>query len=153
MTRQGRNLPALKEVDQDMSVVGVLVLAVVVVAATAYGLVRRRRSGALREAPAVTALSADDLGVPLGERATLLQFSSAFCRPCVATRHVLDGVAERLEGVHHVEIDAETHLDLVRRLNVASTPTTLLLDGSGIERRRAGGVPRRHEVLAALAEL
>jgi hypothetical protein len=71
----------------------------------------------------------------------------------VATRQVLDAVAERIDGVEHVEIDAESHLDLVRRLNVASTPTTLLLDGSGVERRRAGGVPRRHEVLAALAEL
>ena len=132
---------------------GFAVVLAVVALATAYGIVRRRRAGALREAAASTALTADDLGVPLGERATLLQFSSAFCRPCVATRHVLDGVAERMDGVAHVEIDAESHLELVRRLDVASTPTTLLLDGSGIERRRAGGVPRRHEVLAALAEL
>jgi thiol-disulfide isomerase/thioredoxin len=136
-----------------MSTTGVVVLVVVLLAAAAYGVLRRRRAGALRDAPAVTTLSADDLGVPLGERATLLQFSSAFCRPCVATRQVLDAVAERIDGVEHVEIDAASHLDLVRRLNVASTPTTLLLDGSGVERRRAGGVPRRHEVLAALAEL
>ena len=130
-----------------------IVLVAVLALATIYGLSRRRRAGALRQAPAATALTADDLGAPLGERATLLQFSSAFCRPCVATRHVLDGVVERLDGVTHVEVDAESHLDLVRRLNVASTPTTLLLDGSGIERRRAGGIPRRDEVLAALAEL
>ena len=136
-----------------MPPVGVVVLVAVLVGATAYGFVRRRRSGALRDMPDVAALTADDLGVPLGERATLVQFSSAFCRPCVATRHVLDAVAERLDGVAHVEIDAETHLDLVRRLNVASTPTTLLLDGTGVERRRAGGVPRSHEVLAALAEM
>jgi hypothetical protein len=78
-----------------MSVVGAVALAVVLIAATAYGLVRRRRSGVLREAPSVAALTEADLGMPLGERATLLQFSSAFCRPCVATRHVLDAVAER----------------------------------------------------------
>ena len=136
-----------------MSLVGALVLAVVLVGATAYGLVRQRRLGALRDTAAATAVTADDLGTPLGERATLLQFSSAFCRPCVATRHILDAVAERVDGVEHVEIDAESHLDLVRRLGVASTPTTLLLDGAGVELRRAGGVPRRHEVLAALAEL
>ena len=139
-----------------MSVVGVAVMAAVLVAATAFGLVRRRRSGALRNARASAveaAVTPADLGEPLGERATLLQFSSAFCRPCVATRHILDAVAERVEGVEHVEIDAEYHLDLVRRLGVASTPTTLLLDGAGVELRRAGGVPRRHEVLAALAEL
>jgi len=136
-----------------MSVVGVVVVAAVLVAATAYGLLRQGRGGALRAAESVAALTADDLGVPLGERATLVQFSSAFCRPCVATRHVLDTVAERMDGVAHVEIDAESHLDLVRRLDVAATPTTLLLDRSGVERKRAGGVPRRHEVLAALAEL
>jgi thiol-disulfide isomerase/thioredoxin len=136
-----------------MSIAGAVVLGVVVLAATAYGLVRRRRAGVLRDTPTAAALSADDLGAPLGERATLVQFSSAFCRPCVATRQVLDGVAARVDGVAHVEIDAELHLDLVRRLDVSSTPTTLVLDGDGIERRRAGGVPRRHEVLAALAEL
>jgi thiol-disulfide isomerase/thioredoxin len=136
-----------------MSLVGVVVLAAVLAMASAYGLLRQRRLGALRAAATVTAVTADDLGAPLGERATLLQFSSAFCRPCVATRHILDAVAERMDGVEHVEIDAESHLDLVRRLGVGSTPTTLLLDRSGVELRRAGGVPRRHEVLAALAEL
>jgi thiol-disulfide isomerase/thioredoxin len=136
-----------------MSVVGAVVLAVVLIGATAYGVLRQRRLGALRAAASVTTVTADDLGAPLGERATLLQFSSAFCRPCVTTRHILDTVAERVDGVEHVEIDAESHLDLVRRLGVASTPTTLLLDRSGVELRRAGGVPRRHEVLAALAEL
>ena len=30
----------------------------------------------------------------LGERATLLQFSSAFCAPCRATRQVLSEVAD-----------------------------------------------------------
>ena len=136
-----------------MSLAGAVVLAVVMVLATAYGFLRQRRIGRMTAAPTATALTAAELGVPLGERATLLQFSSAFCRPCVATRHILDAVAERVEGVEHVEIDAESHLDLVRRLGVASTPTTLLLDGAGVERQRAGGVPRRHEVLAALAEL
>jgi thiol-disulfide isomerase/thioredoxin len=136
-----------------MSIAGAVVLGVVVLAATAYGLVRRRRAGVLRDTPTAAALSADDLGAPLGERATLVQFSSAFCRPCVATRQVLDGVAARVDGVAHGVIVAELHLDLVRRLDVSSTPTTLVLDGDGIERRRAGGVPRRHEVLAALAEL
>jgi thiol-disulfide isomerase/thioredoxin len=137
----------------DVSVVGAVVLAAVLLAASVYGVLRRRRAGELRDASTVTALTAADLGEALGERATLVQFSSAFCRPCVATRHVLDTVAERLDGVAHVEIDAESHLDLVRRLGVASTPTTLLLDRAGVERRRAGGVPRRHDVLAALAEL
>lgn len=120
------------------------------VAATGFGLVRRRRSGRLR-----TTVPADPvmLDAELGERATLVQFSSAFCRPCVATRHVLDGVAGTVPGVRHIEVDAESNLELVRRLDVMSTPTTLLLDGAGRVRRRATGVPRREAVLAALADV
>ncbi len=89
----------------------------------------------------------------LGERATLLQFSSAFCAPCRATRRVLGDVADLVPGVAHVEIDAEHHLDLVRRVGVLRTPTTLVLDPAGREVTRATGAPRTEQVLAALATL
>ncbi|WP_151084258.1 TlpA family protein disulfide reductase [Nocardioides cynanchi] len=85
-----------------------------------------------------------------GERATLLQFSSAFCAPCRATRRVLADVADAVPGVSHVEIDAEEHLDLVRRLGILRTPTTLVLDADGREITRATGAPRPAQVLAAL---
>ncbi len=86
----------------------------------------------------------------LGERATLLQFSSAFCAPCRATRRVLADVAAAVPGVVHVEIDAEDHLDLVRRVGVLRTPTTLVLDAHGHEVTRAAGAPRKEQVLSAL---
>lgn len=89
----------------------------------------------------------------LGERATLLQFSSAFCAPCRTTRHVLADVAERNDGVAHIEVDAEHHLDLVRRLGIMRTPTTLVLDPGGAELMRATGAPRRDQVESALAGL
>ena len=41
----------------------------------------------------------DGLDHDPGERATLLQFSSAFCAPCRATRRVLGEVAELVPGV------------------------------------------------------
>jgi len=88
----------------------------------------------------------------LGQRATLVQFSSAFCAPCRATRQTLASVAAQVPGVRHLEIDAEHHLDLVRHLGVLRTPTTLVLDHDGRERSRAAGAPRREQVLAALAE-
>ena len=94
--------------------------------------------------------AADDAG--LGERATLLQFSSAFCAPCRATRRVLGDVAAVVPGVVHVEVDAEQHLDAVRRLGVLRTPTTLVLDAEGREVTRAVGAPRKEQVLAALAQ-
>ena len=96
-------------------------------------------------------VAAADVGEDLGERATLLQFSTAFCAPCRATRQVLADVARTVPGVAHVEVDAEGHLELVRRLGVVRTPTTLVLDRAGAEVSRAAGAPRKESVLAALA--
>ncbi|MFL6157417.1 MAG: thioredoxin family protein [Marmoricola sp.] len=87
----------------------------------------------------------------LGERFTLLQFSSAFCAPCRATRRVLADVATTVPGVQHVEVDAEQHLEVVRRLGIMRTPTTLILDARGAELSRASGLPRTDQVLAAMA--
>lgn len=93
----------------------------------------------------------DALGeAELGGRATLVQFSSAFCAPCRATRRILGEVAEIVPGVVHIEIDAEHHLDLVRRLDILRTPTTLVLDGAGNEVARASGAPRKEQVLSAI---
>ncbi len=90
---------------------------------------------------------------PLGERATLLQFSSAFCAPCRATRRILGDVADTVPGVRHIELDAEDHLVLVRRVGVLRTPTTLILDAEGVEVSRASGAPRKDAVLATLARV
>ncbi|MBI3687076.1 MAG: thioredoxin family protein [Actinobacteria bacterium] len=148
---------------------GLAVLLVALVAASVFGLVRRRSDGLLREAgdvardrgpavgerpgPPTGVLGVDDLGGPLGTRFTLVQFSSDFCQPCRVTRTVLTDVAQTVPGVVHVEIDAASNLDLVRRVDVRRTPTVLVLDGSGREIRRAAGAPRKAAVLAFLAEL
>lgn len=97
-------------------------------------------------------LAAAELGAELGERATLVQFSSAFCAPCRATRRVLAQVAGMVPGVAHVEIDAEQRLELVRALGILKTPTVLVLDADGRIVRRATGQPRRADVIAALGE-
>ncbi|MBI2242481.1 MAG: thioredoxin family protein [Nocardioides sp.] len=86
----------------------------------------------------------------LGEQATLLQFSSAFCAPCRVTRRTLSEVADVVPGVEHLEVDAEHHLDLVRALGIMRTPTTLVLDATGQEVTRAVGAPRKDQVIAAL---
>lgn len=95
-------------------------------------------------------LGAAELGAELGEKATLVQFSTAFCQPCRATRRTLAEVAALVEGVGHVEIDAEERLDLVRALGIARTPTVLVLDRDGRIVRRAAGQPRKADVIAAL---
>lgn len=87
----------------------------------------------------------------LGEKATFVQFSSAFCAPCRVTRRTLEEVVEVVPGVAHVEVDAELHLELVRKVDVLRTPTTLVLDASGREVTRAAGAPTKQQVLTALA--
>ncbi|MEV4352885.1 thioredoxin family protein [Nonomuraea sp. NPDC004186] len=114
------------------------------------GVVRLRRDGRVRDTGG-DRLSEADLGAGLGERATLVQFSTAFCQPCRATRRILADVSGIVPGVTHVEIDAESRLDLVRRLDIMRTPTVLVLDTSGKIVKRAAGQPRKADVLAALA--
>ena len=138
-------------------------VVVALVLATAFGLFRAFTDGRFRgthrvrgaeaatEAP-LSVLHGADLEHDLGERATLLQFSSAFCAPCRATRRVLADVAAVVPGVVHIEVDAEHHLELVRRLGVLRTPTTLVLDQHGQEVTRAMGALRKEQVLAALAQ-
>ena len=58
-----------------------------------------------------------------------------------------------LPDVIHVDIDAESHLELVRRLDIRSTPTTLIVDREGIEIGRAVGAPKRDQVITALAAI
>ena len=127
-----------------------MVLGAVLILATAGGVAWRRRDGRMRESP-VPRLTEGDLGQPLGTRATLLQFSSAFCAPCRATRQLLSDVAGRSDGVAHVEIDVASRMDLARQLDIRRTPTVLVLGPRGQVTRRASGLPRRADVVAALA--
>ena len=139
--------------------------ACALVVATGFGLLWQRRNGrvsavaeesgigevgAVSARPTGSPLTQDDLRAALGDRATLVQFSSAFCAPCRATRQILTEVAGMVDGVEHVEIDAESRLDLVRRLDVRRTPTTIVLGPGGQVTHRASGQPRKADVIAAL---
>jgi thiol-disulfide isomerase/thioredoxin len=128
-----------------------ILLAVLLLTATAFGVYRQKTDGKAKVVDTREMIAATDINEELGERATLLQFSSAFCAPCRATRVVLSKTAEALPGVKHVEIDAESHLELVRRLDIRRTPTTLILDKNGRVNNRAAGVPNGEELLAAIA--
>ena len=85
-------------------------------------------------------------------RATLVHFSSAFCTPCRTVRRVSGEVADLLPGVQHVEVDAESHLDAVRELDIQQTPTLLVLDAGGRVIKRATGIPTKPQLIAALGE-
>lgn len=96
-------------------------------------------------------------GTHLGATATIVQFSSAFCQPCRATRRtvrrVVDQLVTSVKGIEFIDIDADDHLELTRAWRVESTPTVVFIDGHGHEIRRATGQPRTADVLAALAQV
>ncbi|MEV6816946.1 thioredoxin family protein, partial [Micromonospora sp. NPDC051296] len=124
---------------RDAELTRVAVLAGILLAATVVGLWHRRRSGRIRSvspAPGPSAALAG-LGVTAGAP-TLVQFSSAVCAPCRATRRVLERVRAAVDGVRLVEVDAEQHLDAARELGVWRTPTVLLV---GQHAAAAGGRP------------
>ena len=155
---------------------GVVVVVGVLALATVFGLWFQRRDGRLQDAKGADARPGDtqkneestmspadlahhdgevldvvQFGAELGDRATLVQFSSAFCQPCRATKVILADIAETIPGVVHVEVDAENHLTAVRELGVRRTPTVLILDRVGVIRKRAVGQPRKADVVAAVA--
>ena len=147
---------------------GSVIAAAVLLACTGFGLIRRRHDGTLRPAPANTAAPAGHaaaatdaphagllagLGVVAGVPVTLVQFSTGFCAPCRATRTLCGSIAANVEGVAHLDVDAESHLDAVRALDIRRTPTLLLVDGAGRVVRRCVGLPTRAELMVAIDEM
>lgn len=108
---------------------------------------KRRRVSATAVGPEL--LSAD----ALGERATLLQFSTDFCARCPAVHQDLADVAGVHAGVTHVNIDLTHRPDLAKRFHVLQTPTTLILDRHGVIVTRFGGVPHRGVIEFELARV
>ena len=125
---------------------------IVLAIASAYGVWWKKSRGAIRTNKSEPGhrMNADLLGEDLGSRATMVQFSSAFCAPCKATHALLSQMVIAMDDVKHIHIDAESHLELVRQLDIRSTPTTIFLNREGIEVGRAAGTPKREQVLAAL---
>ena len=90
-----------------------LVLALLAVAAV-LGLWWRSRNGRFVMSATSTApeapvdvpddarLTADELGAPLGARATFVQFSSEVCAPCRRTHAVLAQLASEHDDLSHV---------------------------------------------------
>ena len=130
-----------------------LPIVIVLVLATAYGVWHKRTRGKIVVKADKGLITPAMIGANLGSRATLLQFSSAFCGPCRATRLLIEDVTADMADVAHVEVDAEANLELVRQLDIRSTPTTLFLDGTGHEVGRAVGAPKRDQVVKAISAI
>jgi thiol-disulfide isomerase/thioredoxin len=133
-----------------MPAVSLISVAAALGVASLLGLVWQRRNG--RFAPVFSAPSPTlaALGWQAGTPLTLVQFSSAFCAPCRATRVLCAQAASTIPGVRHIEVDAEAHLDAVREYGILRTPTVLLVNADGEVVRRASGRPTLAQLLSAV---
>jgi hypothetical protein len=138
-----------------VSPIGIVALlcALLVTAGVAWWL--RARNGAVRT-PAETAGQVP-AHVPVFERLgirpqeadlTVVQFSTAFCGPCRTTKARLQHLQTTRPGLAYVHVDAESHLDEVRALDVRRTPTLFYVGRDGGLIGRSSGAPRPEELTA-----
>jgi thiol-disulfide isomerase/thioredoxin len=132
---------------------GVLVLAAALVVSAVAAWWLRTRNGAIAtptEGAVVGELAVlTELGArPEDADLTVVQFSTAFCGPCRATRARLQQLQTTRPGLAYLHVDAESHLEAVRELDVRRTPTLFYLDRSGALIGRSSGAPRPDELTA-----
>ncbi|QNG39051.1 thioredoxin family protein [Geodermatophilaceae bacterium NBWT11] len=113
----------------------------------------RSRSGAVRATGEDDVTTTTDVLRSLGVRPedadlTVVQFATAFCAPCRATKARLTQLQTTHPGLAAVHVDAESQLEAVRALDVRRTPTLFYLDRAGTVLGRSSGAPRPDELRA-----
>src|SRR5215213_2377665 len=134
-----------------MSGTGAAVLGAALLLTALAALWLRARNGVVHAAAADRPMDPvfGRLGVRPGEAdLTVVQFSTAFCAPCRATKARLEQLQATRPGLAVLHVDAESHLDEVRALDVRRTPTLFYLDRSGAVIGRSSGAPRPEELTA-----
>ena len=129
-----------------------LLLLFLLLLATGIGLFYRKNNGLIKRKKRLKLFPAEFGGV-YGGRATILQFSTTFCSSCRAAKALIKDVVKDEADISYYEVDAESNLELVRKVDVRSTPTTLFLDRSGFEIARATGTPKRDQLIKVVASL
>lgn len=132
-----------------MGLTGVWVVLATLIVGVIVGLVLRRRDGRIRDASASRPAASlpEPVADALGDDVTLVQLSTTFCTPCRHTKARLSSLAERTDGLSHVDIDVSEDIDVARALNVMRTPTTIAYTADGTELFRVGGLPDGDSVL------
>jgi len=129
-----------------------LLLVFVLISASGIGIYYQRRAGVIKRKKRLR-LSPAELGSDYGDRATIVQFSTTFCSSCRAAKALIKDVVKDQSDIKYLEIDAESNLELVRRVDIKSTPTTLFLDRAGFEIARTTGAPKRDQLIKVVASL
>ncbi len=126
----------------------ILILALTAVVGFRY----RVKKGVIKEKKGSQILESE-LGKKYGRRATVVIFSTTFCSECRAAKALISDVTSTLSEISYIEIDAESNLELVRRVDIRSTPTTIFLDKTGFEIARATGAPKRDQLIKVITSL
>jgi len=113
------------------------------------GLLLRAKKGVIKKGTRVK-ISEGEFDGKYGSRLTILQFSTTFCSECRTAKAIVKDVVKDSKDITYVEVDAESNLDLVRRVDIRSTPTTIFLDSKGFEIARAKGAPKRDQLIKAI---
>ena len=113
------------------------------------GLLLRAKKGVIKKRARVK-ISEGEFGGKYGSRLTILQFSTTFCSECRTAKAIVQDVVKPYKDISYVEVDAESNLDLVRRVDIRSTPTTIFLDSKGFEVARAKGASKRDQLIKAI---
>ena len=116
---------------------------------SAIGLTLRAKKGVIKKGSRLKISEAEFAG-KYGSRLTILQFSTTFCSECRTAKAIVKDVVKDSKDITYVEVDAESNLDLVRRVDIRSTPTTIFLDSKGFEIARAKGAPKRDQLIKAI---
>jgi len=127
-------------------------LVLILLISTAIGFWYRSKNGVIRKKRRLHISEADFAG-RYGSRVTILQFSTTFCSQCRAAKSLISDVVKDEKDISYLEIDAESNLALVRKVDVRSTPTTIFLDKAGYEIARATGAPKRDQLQKVIASL
>jgi thiol-disulfide isomerase/thioredoxin len=127
-------------------------LVLILLISTAIGFWYRSKNGVIRKKRRLHISEAEFAG-RYGERITILQFSTTFCSQCRAAKALISDVVKDEKDISYLEIDAESNLALVRKVDVRSTPTTIFLDKDGYEIARATGAPKRDQLQKVIASL
>jgi thiol-disulfide isomerase/thioredoxin len=139
----------MQEVPVTPELTRLLLVAAVMLAATAVGIVATRRDGRVVAVASDRSTNVLDLNGQGRPRAIL--FGSASCAPCDTVKTLLREVASEQPDFAWTYVDAAARLDLADAHRVRRVPTLLVLDPDGTVVARTSGVPARDALRAALA--
>lgn len=124
--------------------------------ATLLGAALAARKGRVRRAEPEHAelVEPAELGAgELGAEGTVVQFSTAYCARCPATRRLIaDAVSDR-RGVGFIHVDVTDRPRLAAKYRLRQTPTVLILDRTGRTRTRLSGAFTRDALASELESI